>query len=133
LKLRDGDIVHVDARATEVYYTGGLLRGGEFLLPRDKRLDALEAVALAGGQVGSNGGIAAGSVPPTELLVVRKLPNGSQHTFRVDLDRAITDARHRPTVAAGDTLILRFKPVERAANVGIQTFNTFGVRQIFGQ
>lgn len=132
-KLRDGDIVHVDARPTEVYYTGGLLRGGEFALPRDKRLDVLEAVALAGGQVGNNAGVAAGSVPPTELLIVRRLPSGSQQTFRVDLDRALTDPRQRPAVAAGDTLILRFKPAERAANVGIQAFNTFGTRQLFGQ
>ncbi|MDA8562923.1 polysaccharide biosynthesis/export family protein [Mariniblastus sp.] len=133
LRLADGDIVHVDARPTEVYYTGGLLRGGEFPLPRDKQLDVLEAVALAGGQIGTNGGVAAGSVPPTELLVVRKPPGRSQRTFRVDLDRAINDSRYRPAVAAGDTLILRYKPGERAANAGIQVFNTFGTRQIFGQ
>ena len=133
VELAYGDIVHVDARPTEVYYTGGLLRGGEFPLPRDKRLNVLEAVALAGGTVGANGGVATGSVPPTELLVVRKLPSGSQQTFRVDLNRAISDARHRPAVAAGDTLILRFKPGERATNAGIQVFNNFGTRQLLGR
>ena len=133
LSLADGDIVLVDARPTEVYYTGGLLRGGEFPLPRDKRLNVLEAVALAGGQIGTNGGVAAGSIPPTELLVVRRLPGGSQRTFLVDLDRAINDSRQRPAVAVGDTLILRYKPSERAANAGVQVFNTFGARQLFGQ
>ena len=116
-----------------MYYTGGLLRGGEFPLPRDKRLDVIEAVSLAGGQVGANGGVAAGSVPSTELLVVRKLPGGSQQTFRIDLNRAITDPRSRLAVAPGDTLILRFKPTERAANAGIRVFNTVGVRQLLGQ
>ena len=96
-------------------------------------LNVLEAVALAGGTVGANGGVATGSVPPTELLVVRKLPSGSQQTFRVDLNRAITDARHRPAVAAGDTLILRLKPGERATNAGIQVFNNFGTRQLLGR
>ena len=43
--LRDGDIVYVDSRETEVYYTGGLLGGGEFPLPRDYDLDVLTAVA----------------------------------------------------------------------------------------
>ena len=133
VKLSDGDIVFVEARPTEVYYTGGLLRGGEFPLPRDKRLNVLEAVAIAGGRVGSNGGIAAGSVPPTELLVVRKLSNGSQRTYRVDLDRAVSDAGQRPAVAAGDTLILRYKPVESITNAGIQIFNTYGTRQLFGR
>lgn len=133
LKLVDGDIIHVDARPTEVYYTGGLLRGGEYPLPRDKQLNVLEAVAIAGVQVGTNGGVAAGSVPPTELLIVRKLPREIQQTFRVDLDRAITDAGQRPAVAAGDTLILRYKPVERATNVGIQIFNAYGTRQLFGR
>jgi hypothetical protein len=132
-RLADGDIVYVDARPTAVYYTGGLLRGGEFPLPRDKRLDVVEAVALAGGSFGGNGGVAAGSVQPTELLVVRRLADGSQRTFLVDLNRAISDASHRPAIAAGDTLILRFKPGEQAANAGIRVFNTFGAQQLFGR
>ena len=131
--LTDGDIVQISARPTEVYYTGGLLRGGEFALPRDKRLDVLEAISIAGSTVGGNAGIVAGSVPPTELLVVRKLPGGAQRTFRVDLNRALVDVRQRPEVAAGDTLILRYKPVERATNAGIQIFNTVGTRQLFGR
>lgn len=133
VELTQGDVVYVDARPTEVYYTGGLLRGGEFPLPRDKRLDVVEAVALAGGSFGGNGGIAAGSVQPTELLVVRRLADGSQRNFLVDLSRAIRDASHRPAVAAGDTLILRFKPGERATNAGIQVFNNFGTRQLLGR
>ena len=31
--LRDGDIIYVDSRESEVYYTGGLLGGGERVLP----------------------------------------------------------------------------------------------------
>ena len=34
--LSQGDVLVVEAKPTEVYYTGGLLRGGEHPLPRDK-------------------------------------------------------------------------------------------------
>ncbi|MEM7785657.1 MAG: polysaccharide biosynthesis/export family protein, partial [Planctomycetota bacterium] len=46
--LRDGDVVYVDTRETDVYYTGGLLQGGEFPIPRDYDLDVLAAISLAG-------------------------------------------------------------------------------------
>lgn len=136
--LRDGDIVYVDSRETEVYYTGGLLGGGEFLLPRDFDLDVLGAVSLAGTTVGVNGGGVSGGlggsvrgVPPTELIVLRKLPGNRQIAIRVDLNEAINDPRSRMLVAPGDTLILRYKPQEELANFALGTFFTFGVRQLF--
>src|SRR5207302_2189217 len=33
--LKTGDIIFIESRETEVYYTGGLLPVGEFVLPRD--------------------------------------------------------------------------------------------------
>ena len=72
--LRDGDIVYVDTRETDVYYTGGLLGGGEFNIPRDYDLDVLAAVSLARtGVVGSAArtGLLNGAVqnlPPTASL-----------------------------------------------------------------
>ncbi len=53
--LGDGDIVYIESRETEVFYTGGLLRGGEFPLPRDYDLDVLGAIAIAGSSIGSDG------------------------------------------------------------------------------
>ena len=37
--LEEGDIVFIESRDSEVFYTGGLLGGGQFLLPRDYDLD----------------------------------------------------------------------------------------------
>ncbi len=136
--LRDGDVVYVESRDTEIYYTGGLLGGGEFPIPRDYDLDVLGAVALAGRAVGVGdasfrGGLSGGGnqVPPTELIVLRKLPGNRQIAIRVDLTRAINDPRARLLVAAGDTLLLRYKPEEELLNFGISTFFTFGIRELF--
>jgi protein involved in polysaccharide export with SLBB domain len=136
--LRDGDVIYVESRETEVYYTGGLLGGGEWPIPRDYDLDVLGAVALAGqtvgvGQSSFRGGLIGGSnhVPPTDLIVLRKLPGNRQIAIRVDLTRAINDPRARLLVRAGDTLILRFKPEEEAINFGITAFFTFGIRELF--
>ncbi len=135
--LRDGDIVYVDSRETDVYYTQGLLRGGEFPLPRDYDLDVLAAVSLAGTNVGATqqtGSILSGGgaqTPPTELIVLRRLPGNRQLSIRVDLNEAINDPRQRILVKAGDTLTLRFKPQEELINFATATFFTFGVRQLF--
>jgi translation initiation factor IF-1 len=134
--LRDGDIVYVDSRETDVYYTQGLLRGGEFPLPRDYDLDVLAAVSLAGTSVGAaqQTGLLGGSVSrtqPTELIVLRRLPGDRQLNIRVDLNEAINDPRQRILVKAGDTLTLRFKPQEELINFATATFFTFGVNRIF--
>ncbi len=137
--LRDGDIVYVDTRETEVYYTGGLLGGGEFPLPRDYDLDVLTAVARSGQSLGIGtsqrfgGGLigASGSVPPTDLIILRPLPGRRQIAIRIDLNRAMNDPRTRLLVRPGDTLILRYKPCEEAINFGLQTFFTYGISRLF--
>jgi len=134
--LRDGDIVYVDSRETDVYYTQGLLQGGEFPLPRDYDLDVLAAVSLAGTSVGAaqQTGLLGGSVSrtqPTELIILRRLPGDRQLNIRVDLNEAINDPRQRILVKAGDTLTLRFKPQEELINFATATFFTFGVNRIF--
>ena len=137
IELRDGDIVYVDNRDTEVYYTGGLLGGGEFLLPRDYDLDVLGAVSLSGTNVGvgrQQGGLigsAGGGVPPSNLIILRRIPGGRQIAIRVDLTDAINNPASRILVKAGDTLILRFKPQEEIVNFALNTFFTFGVRELF--
>ena len=45
--LNDGDIVVVESREREVFYTGGLLGGGEYPLPRDYDIDVLTAMSIA--------------------------------------------------------------------------------------
>ena len=134
--LRDGDIVYVDSRDTDVYYTGGLLGGGEFPLPRDYDLDVLAAVSISNFGVGSaqTTGLVGGSVQrtqPTELIVLRRIPGDRQLAIRIDLTDAVNDPRQRLLVKAGDTLILRFKPQEEILNFASATFFTFGLGQLF--
>lgn len=136
--LRDGDIVYVDTRETDVYYTGGLLGGGERPLPRDYDLDVLAAVSIAGqgiaaARTSTAGGFGAqvSQTQPTELIVLRQIPGDRQLNIRIDLNDAINDPRERLLVKPGDTLILRFKPQEELLNFAASTFFTFGIRQLF--
>jgi hypothetical protein len=144
ITLNDGDIVYIESRDTEVFYTGGLLPGGEHPLPRDYDLDVLGAMALAGqginspvgrgggggGGGGMGGGIGAGTIPPGMLYILRKTPCNGQVAIEVDLNKAINDPRQRPLVQAGDMLILQYKCEEELINFGIGTFFTFGIREL---
>lgn len=135
ITLRDGDIVLVETRETEVYYTGGLLPGGQFPLPRDYDLDVLNAIAIAGTPLTTNpmGGLigGVGGASPSHLYIIRLKPNGQQFTIHVDLNRAITDPTERLLVQAGDTLILRHSPLEEGTNFGLATFFTYGLQRLF--
>jgi protein involved in polysaccharide export with SLBB domain len=122
----------VDSQPTEVYYTGGLLRGGEYPLPRDKSLTVTEAVALAGGPIATRiNQFGISRLPPTELNILRRNGQNGQVNIRVDLNRAYNDPSQRILVAPGDHLMLRYKPAEQVGNFGIDTFNTYGLRRVF--
>lgn len=126
--LTQGDIVLVESRPTEVYYTSGLLRGGEHLLPRDKTLNVLEAVALAGGPITNNG--TANRLVPTELFIIRNNGANGRVNIRVDLQQALTDPTHQVLIAPGDHLILQHKPIQRIGNYGIRAINNYGLRRL---
>jgi protein involved in polysaccharide export with SLBB domain len=140
--LEDGDIVLIETRDTEFFYTGGLLPGGQWPIPRDYDLDALGAMALSGwgiggqGRGGGGGGLAgiggsAQVIPPGRLYILRRTPCKGQIAIEVDLAQAVNDPRQRPIIQPGDTLVLQYKPCEEAINFGIGTFFTFGIRQLF--
>jgi len=129
IRLNQGDVVVVAPRDTEVFYTGGLLGGGEFPIPRDRGLDVVEAVSIAGGSLVSSG---LGNQTGTELLVIRRRPDRSQFTIRVDLNRAITNPAERIQVRPGDVLMLRRSRAEQIRNIGAQTLRTTALRQLFG-
>ncbi len=134
-RLNDGDVVVIEPRDTEVYYTGGLLGGGEFPLPRDRGIDVLEAIATAGQSVGAAGQNGFAVIPqrtPTEVLILRPRPGQSQLAIRVDVNRALADPTQRVQIRAGDLLILRHSRREQIQNAGIGVLNAYGVRQIFG-
>jgi protein involved in polysaccharide export with SLBB domain len=132
--LRTGDIVFIEARDTEVWYSGGLMLPAEHVLPRDRDLDVLQAVSQAGLPL-VNGGVTlnnlSGSITstglgfpsPSLLSVIRRTPNGGQVVIRVDLNRALTDPRERLLIRAGDLLIYQETPAEAFARYIIQKFS----------
>jgi hypothetical protein len=122
--LNDGDIVLIETRGRDSFFTGGLLAGAEFPLPRDEDLDVLEAIALAGGNVrgldlgfGGIGGGTGGLVPPTWAIVVREIEGRGQVAIKVDLKRALWDPRERILIQAGDIILLTYKPHELVFNI----------------
>jgi hypothetical protein len=131
IELKTGDIVYIEPRRDEYIYTGGLLPGGRQLLPRDEDLDIIEAIALSNGSVGGIGAAAsitalrgAGNIlPPTRVLILRKLPNGQQLPIRVDLTQAMRDPKERIKVMAGDYILVYYKPGEAVSNAFLNSFN----------
>jgi hypothetical protein len=136
--LQTGDVVFLEARDCDVFYTGGLLPGGEFVLPRDRDLDVVEAVARVKGPL-LNGGIATnnlagnliapgiGAPSPSLLVVLRRLPGGGRLPIRVDLDRALSDPHECIRVQPGDVLILQEKPSQALVRYFSQTFLNFSL------
>jgi protein involved in polysaccharide export with SLBB domain len=134
ISLNAGDIVYIEPRKDEYYYTGGLLPGGQLPLPRDEDLDIIEAIAQATGSVGGLGGtssvavLRAGAgigqiIPPTRVLILRKLPNGQQLPIRVDLNVAMRDPKERIKIMAGDYIMMYYKPGENFTNAALNFFN----------
>ncbi len=133
--LQDGDIVYLQSRDEEVFYTGGLLPGTQLPLPRDRDLDIIAAMAMAtaaaGGPAGQNGASLnfrsygpGGAINPTRAIVVRKLPNGDELKIRVDLNRAVVDSRERIIIQPNDFVMLQFTPSEFAGNFVLSLLRT---------
>lgn len=136
--LEEGDIVLIETRENEFFYTGGLLPGGQWPIPRDYDLDALGAMAIAGGGVSSklssaSTGIIGNTqvVPPGRLYILRRTPCNGQMAIEVDLAASINNPSIRPIIQPGDTLILQFKPCEEAINFGVGAFFTYGITRLF--
>jgi protein involved in polysaccharide export with SLBB domain len=137
--LKDGDIVFIGARNTEVFYTGGLLPARQFILPRDYDLDVLQAVAAVAGPL-VNGAVnfnnLSGSIQqpglgfpsPSQVTVLRRTPGGGQIPIKVSLNRALRDPRERILIQPGDFLILQQTIGEALAQYTISNlrFNFFG-------
>jgi hypothetical protein len=136
--LNTGDIVFIESREAEVFYTGGLLAGGQFPIPRDYDLDVLGAIAMAGGsaapaawsgggQSKGGGGMSGGSgslsgiVPPSRAIVVRTV-NGQQFTIKVNLKRALANTNERILIQPNDLITLEYTELELITNVALGMF-----------
>ena len=130
--LGDGDVVLIQSRASEVFYTGGLLKGGQFQLPRDYDLDVLGAIAMAGGSIGSAAGGTAtssgvvvgrggGIFPPTSVTVVR-FENGQQTPIHIDLKQALVNPRERVLIQPNDFILLEYTTPQLIGNLIINEF-----------
>ena len=128
--LGNGDIVYIQSRDAEVFYTGGLLKGGQFPIPRDYDLDVLGGMAMAGGSIaaaaggsGTDGiGSGVGSIfPPTRVLVLR-VENGRQNVIEINLKKAMKDPGQRILVEPNDMIILEYYPAEIVMNTILSTF-----------
>ena len=133
--LTTGDIVFIESRERDVFYTGGQLSGRESPLPRDYDLAVLSAIALAGGALGTgftSGSLARGAgaanqgmsvIPATQITIIRKLPNGGSVPIRISLNRALIDPSQRILIQPGDYVILQYTPIEVVANVVLSTLS----------
>lgn len=135
--LNDGDVVYVEPRVADQFYTGGLLPAGQFPLPRDHDVDILEAIAIATGGVGApasgaNGvqnvlrqGAGPGNIliPPARAIVLRKLADGRQVRIRVDLRKALHDSSERLRILPDDFVMLQFTPGQQISNTWMNWFN----------
>ncbi len=130
--LEDGDVVYLRARERDVFYTGGLINGAEIPMPRDHDIDILEAISMANASVGGQGGagqiVTSGAgvgriLPPTRAVVLRKVSNGQQVAIRVDLERAVRDAKQRIIIQPGDFIMLYYKPGETFLNSALNLVN----------
>jgi protein involved in polysaccharide export with SLBB domain len=116
--LHSGDVVFIESRDTEVFYTGGLLGSGQYVLPRDYDLNVVEAVCLVHGPLVS-GGIqqnnftgtllanGMGFPSPSLVSIIRRTRGGGQITIKVDLNNALQDPRQRVLIQPKDMIILQ--------------------------
>ncbi|WP_310820916.1 polysaccharide biosynthesis/export family protein [Stratiformator vulcanicus] len=120
--LYDGDIVFIEARDQDFFFTGGLLGNAQIVLPRDYDLDVLGAIALAeqasdgpyptpavGGVSVLNQDVSAGA---SKVVVHRPLPGGGRLPIEVDLYRALNDPNENLIVEPGDRVFLRYNRYE---------------------
>ncbi len=138
ITLEDGDVVFIKGRQRDVFYTGGLLDGGRFPLPRDYDIDVLEAMAMAGGSVSASAGSGgSGSfsglgniMPATQVTVLRKC-GCEQVAIDVDLRYALAEPCERVIVQPGDLIILEYRKNELFTNSLVSIFQFGGIFNLF--
>ena len=133
ITLEDGDVVYIKGRERDVFFTGGLLEGGRFPLPRDYQIDVLEAIALAGGAsaatAGASGGALSrlGSVKPATQVTVLRRCGCEQVAIDVDLRFTLSEPSERVIIQPGDLIILEYRRNELFINSFASIFQIGGI------
>jgi len=144
--LNSGDIVFIESRDEEVFYTGGLLSGGQYPLPRDFDLDVLGAIAMSGGSIaaavggggagmmlGGRGGGVGSIFPPTRVIVLRNV-DGQQVAIKLNLKTAMLNPEERILVQPNDFIILEYTPFEMVMNLLVNnTLLNLNLNQLGGR
>ncbi len=137
ITLYDGDVVYIKGREEEVFYTGGLLEGGRFPLPRDYKIDVLEAIAISGGSGSASAGSGVGGLgrnasifPATQVTILRKC-GCKQTAIDVDLRYALADPSERVIIQPGDLIILEYRKRELVTNSIFSVFQYGGFFTLF--
>ncbi|MEO2020056.1 MAG: polysaccharide biosynthesis/export family protein [Fuerstiella sp.] len=120
--LYDGDIVLVENRVTEFFYTAGLLGGGQLALPRDYDIGIMDAIALAetqnrrtlsttaiGGASVLNQDVTVGA---SRVIVQRKMPGGSFLPIEINLYDVMKNPGGQILIRPEDRIILRYTRIE---------------------
>jgi hypothetical protein len=125
--LQDGDVVFIESREKEFFYTGGLLGGGQYNLPRDYDLDLLGALAMVQSQVntqhnGASRAIGGNSslnrdvtVGASKVIIRRQTPDNHTLNVLVDLKELAKSPCDNIYVQPGDHIILQYTKCEAMA------------------
>ena len=95
-QLKEGDMVHIQSKPAGYFFTGGNLRGGQYALPNDRPMNALQAISAAGGlrQQGLFG--------PSEVTIIRSGGGAIRMSYAQLLNQP-----NAVRILRGDTLIVR--------------------------
>ena len=134
LTLYDGDVVYIQSREAEVFYTGGLIKGGVYPIPRDYDLDVMGAIATAGGTVGASAGSSQSNIsgkvgsllPASRILVLREI-DGRQYAIQIRQRDMLRDPSQRILIEPNDVILVEYTTFELWFNMLYNTIN-FTVR-----
>ena len=117
--LYDGDVVYIQSREAEVFYTGGLIKGGVYPVPRDYDLDVMGAIATAGGTVGASAGATqantsgkVGSILPASRINVLREVNGKQYAIQIRQREMLRDPSQRILIEPNDVILVEYTTAE---------------------
>ena len=115
--LHDGDVVFIESREREFFYTAGLLGGGKYTLPREESLDVLDALALVDSQRRQLPGRYVGGVSSlsqdvtvgaSRLVIYRQVAGKQVVPIELDLNRIKKNPSEAIAIRPGDRLFLEY-------------------------